>query len=78
LSVQASRAITNSLILAGLAFFYTLLGVKLGAPELDWVQVLISAGIVAGFAFFSRLALEYGLNPTSQTKPQIGEYVIPQ
>jgi hypothetical protein len=77
LSANPTIALINSAILACLAFFYTLIGVKISIPGTNWPELLVTCGIVAGFAFFSRLALEYGLQPQTPQKRDT-EYVIPQ
>ena len=50
--------ILNSLIMAGDAFFATLLGMGAIGVLQDWRLALVGAGISAGFMFFSSLAMQ--------------------
>ena len=53
--------ILNSVIMAGNAFFGTLVGIGATGIVQDLKTVLLGAGISAGFTFFSSLAMQRGL-----------------
>jgi len=55
------QEVVNSLIMAGDAFFATLLGMGATGLLQDWKLGLVGAGISAGFTFFSTLAIQRGL-----------------
>ena len=57
--------IVNSLIIAGETFFGTLVGLGAMGITSDWKTALISAGISAGFSFFTTLAIQRGLHKES-------------
>jgi len=50
--------IFNSLIMAGDAFFASLIGMGAVGVIQDWKVALLGAGISAGFTFFSTLAIQ--------------------
>ena len=58
--------VVNSLIMAGNAFFGTLVGVGATGITKDWKLALIGAGISAGFTFFSTLAMQRGLKKSEE------------
>ena len=64
--------ILNSFIMAGNAFFGTLVGI-VGATQTipkDPELALIQAGISAGFTFFSTLAIQRGLKRSEEAVPE--------
>ena len=63
--------ILNSLIMAGNAFFGTLVGLGATGIVQDSQLAIISAGISAGFTFFSTLAMQRKLKkPEEESKPE--------
>ena len=58
--------ILNSLIMAGNAFFGTLVGVGATGIVKDLVLACVGAGISAGFTFFSTLTIQRGLKKTEK------------
>jgi hypothetical protein len=63
-TVSAPRALLNACIVAGSGFFYTLMGVRFAILNANWMQTIAAAAIVAGAGFFTRLGLDYGVQPT--------------
>jgi len=64
--------VVNSMIMAGNAFFGTLIGI-IGATQTvptNWKLSLIQAGISAGFTFFSTLAIQRGLKRSEEAVPE--------
>jgi len=55
------EALINAFIMGGLSFFTTLAGMSIAQVVEDPVRALSAAGIAAGLAFFTRLAIERGL-----------------
>lgn len=54
------KEVVNALIMAGLAFFQTLLGVSVAQLLGDPMKCLVAGGVAAGFSFFSTLAIHRG------------------